>query len=212
MARQFKTVTAETIRDRCPTAAIAMRDDQVVVAWSVGGKSHRDHAPVFRDIVESLSLPEGWHARFTLTTPVTDPHEVPRVYREARLALDLRPWGLEPVIDVAELGAYRLIIAASTSTEAVESSKRTLQALLDHENRRGPSLLPTLRTYFALGMGISATAKAMHIHVHTVQYRLANVEKLTGLDLRNSAERLSLELSLRVYDLAHESGNPPSEP
>jgi hypothetical protein len=102
------------------------------------------------------------------------------------------------VIDVAELGAYRLIIAASTSSEAVESSTRTLQAILDHESRRGSTLLPTLRTYFALGMGVSATAKAMHIHVHTVQYRLAKVENLTGLNLRTSAERLTLELSLRV--------------
>jgi hypothetical protein len=211
MARQLRTVTAETIRERCPNAAIAVRDDHVVVAWSVAGKAHLDRAPVFRDIAESLNLPDGWHARFTLTQAMTDPHDVPRAYREARLALDLRPWGLEPVIDVAELGAYRLIIAASTSSEAVESSTRTLQAILDHESRRGSTLLPTLRTYFALGMGVSATAKAMHIHVHTVQYRLAKVESLTGLNLRTSAERLTLELSLRVYDLARSGGDPSLE-
>jgi GAF domain-containing protein len=208
LVRQLKTVTAETIRDRCPTAAIAVRDDHVVVAWSVAGRSDPDRSLLFRDIAGALALPDGWHTRFTLTPPITDPQEVPKFYREARLALDLRPWGVEPVIDVAELGAYRLIIAASTSTEAIESSKRTLQNLLEHENRRGPSLLPTLRTYFSLGMGVTATAKALHIHVHTVQYRLAKAEKLTGLNLRNSAERLTLELSLRVYDLAYEVESP----
>ena len=48
----------------------------------------------------------------------------------------------------------------------------------------------------------SATAKELHVHVHTVQYRLAKIEELSGLSLRDSEERLTLELSLRINDLA----------
>jgi hypothetical protein len=69
-------VTAETIRERCPNAAIAVRDDHVVVAWSVAGKAHLDRAPVFRDIAESLNLPDGCTPASTLTQAMTDPHDV----------------------------------------------------------------------------------------------------------------------------------------
>ncbi|HUZ51913.1 MAG TPA: helix-turn-helix domain-containing protein [Streptosporangiaceae bacterium] len=51
-------------------------------------------------------------------------------------------------------------------------------------------------------MSMSATARDMHVHVHTVQYRLAKVEELSGLSLRDCEERLTLELSLRINDLA----------
>jgi DNA-binding PucR family transcriptional regulator len=40
------------------------------------------------------------------------------------------------------------------------------------------------------------------VHVHTVQYRLSRLEELTGLSLRNAEERLTLELALRILDLA----------
>jgi hypothetical protein len=49
---------------------------------------------------------------------------------------------------------------------------------------------------------VAATAKALHVHVHTVQCRLAKLEELIGLSLRKSEERLTLELSRRIHDLA----------
>jgi len=60
----------------------------------------------------------------------------------------------------------------------------------------------TLRAYFATGSSLTATAKALGVHVHTIQYRLAKVEELTGLKLRQSEDRLTLELALRILDLA----------
>jgi DNA-binding PucR family transcriptional regulator len=43
-----------------------------------------------------------------------------------------------------------------------------------------------------------------------VQYRLGKVEELSRLSLRRSEERLTLELSLRLYDLAQtETGSHP---
>jgi len=51
-------------------------------------------------------------------------------------------------------------------------------------------------------MSVTATAHALHVHAHTVQYRLGKLEELTGLSLRKSEERLTLELSLRIHDLS----------
>jgi sugar diacid utilization regulator len=203
MLRELGSVTLETAQRQRIAAAVALHDDHVVVAWSMAGpKRLASPAEMFREIATAMRAHEGWFARFALTEPIEDLESVPQAYREAKLALEIRPGDDDPVIDVGELGAYRLVIGATSSVDAVESSRRTLQPVLDHDHKRGGNLLLTLRAYLAAGMSVSAAAKALHVHVHTVQYRLGKVEELSRLSLRKSEERLTLELSLRLYDLA----------
>jgi hypothetical protein len=203
LLRQLKALAADAVQGQLPASAVALHDDHVVIAWPVNGARPTElRQSLFGGIVDALGAGDGWHARFAITQAIDDPQVVPQAYREALLALEIRPWGDDPVIDVGGLGAYRLIIGASSSIDAVESSRKTLHPILEYEKKKGPSLLQTLRAYIALGMSTTAAAKALHIHVHTVQYRLAKVEELSGLSLRNSEERLTLELSLRIHDLA----------
>jgi GAF domain-containing protein len=200
MLRELRSVTAQAVQQQRTANAVALYDDHVVVAWPAARSS--DQAAMFRAIAGAMQTHEGWYARFALTQPIEDPQAVPHAYREAKLALQVRAGETDPVIDVGELGAYRLVIGATSSADAVESSRRTLAPILDHDRRRDGNLLLTLRTYLAAGMSVTAAAKDLHVHVHTVQYRLGKVEELSGLSLRKSEERLTLELSLRIHDLA----------
>jgi PucR C-terminal helix-turn-helix domain/GAF domain/GGDEF-like domain len=199
--RELRTVTAEMIPRKC--SALAVTDERVVVAWSVSGSRQTvDWRGIFAKIAAEFNSYDGWRVRFALTPPIDDPQAVPQGYREAKLALEIRPWSGDPVMDVGQLGAYRLIIGATSSGDAVELSRKTLAPVLAHDRKRGGNLLPTFRTFLATGMSPTAAAQALHVHVHTVQYRLAKLEQLTGLSLRNSEERLTLELSMRIYDLS----------
>jgi GAF domain-containing protein len=203
MLRELGSVTSEAFQRQRTATAVALHDEHVVVAWSMAGpKRAASQTEMFREIVTAMRAHEGWCARFALTEPIDDLQTVPQVYREAKLALEIRPGDDVPVIDVGELGAYRLIIGATSSNDAVESSRRTLQPVLDHDRKRSGNLLLTLRAYLAAGMSVTSAAKALHVHVHTVQYRLGKVEELSRLSLHKSEERLTLELSLRLYDLA----------
>lgn len=201
--RELGSVTAEMIHRHSNSSAVAIRDEHVVVAWSVSGCG-KDQAwrATFEKIATAFDVYEGWRARFALTPPIEDPQAVPQCYREAKLALEIRPWSGGTVMDVGQLGAYRLIIGATSSADAVELSRKTLAAVLAHDRKRGGNLLRTLRTFLACGMSMTTTAQTLHIHVHTVQYRLAKLEELTGLSLRKSEERLTLELCLRIHDLS----------
>jgi GAF domain-containing protein len=203
MLRELRTVTAESIQRRSGTSAVAIRDDFVVAAWPVGGdQAATDWPAVYEEIADRMERHHGWRARFALTPVISDPQSVPQSYREARLALEVRPWAAGRVIDVGALGAYRLIIGATSSADAVEFSRRHLAEVIAHDRKRGGNLLPTLRTFLATGMSVTAAARELHVHAHTVQYRLGKVEELSGLSLRNCEERLTLELSLRISDLA----------
>lgn len=88
----------------------------------------------------------------------------------------------------------------------MELSRATLSPVVEHDRKRGGNLLETLRTFLASDMSVTVAAQALHVHTHTIQYRLSKLEELTGLSLRKSEERLTLELSLRILDLSRAAG------
>jgi purine catabolism regulator len=48
---------------------------------------------------------------------------------------------------------------------------------------------------------ISETAKALFIHRNTLIYRIDKIKSILGRDLKDSEERLLLQLGLRVYQV-----------
>ncbi|MHB6909878.1 PucR family transcriptional regulator [Streptomyces sp. DB-54] len=100
---------------------------------------------------------------------------------------------LGPVAEWDALGAYRLLTAlpAAPADPAVEpllapahaELARTAEAFLDCAGQAG------------------RTAQQLGIHRQTLYYRLARVEKLTGLDLDEGADRLLLHMALKAARL-----------
>jgi len=211
--REVRVTTEQMLRSLQAASVVALREHHVVAAWSCPG----DQCPF--DPVEKLEAvahhvrdATGWHLCFALTEPVADPQMLTHAYHEARLATEIRHRPDESVIRVGHLGAYRLIIGAASGPSVVEFSRRTLAAAIEHDTRRGGRLIPTLRSYLANGASLTATARTLNVHVHTIQYRLARLEELTGLKLHDSEDRLTLELALRILDLTGSPPAPTSEP
>lgn len=62
--------------------------------------------------------------------------------------------------------------------------------------RRNSDLLGTLRIFSSSNANTSETADKLFLDRNSVLYRLARIEELTGLDLRNSRARLARQLGL----------------
>src|SRR4028119_163085 len=71
-----------------------------------------------------------------------------------------------------------------------------LEPLLMHDQERRSDLMRTLQVYFAAGANASEAADRLFLHRNSMLYRLARIEKLTGLDLKNPRARLALQLGL----------------
>ncbi len=117
-------------------------------------------------------------------------------HREARAALVvtlMEPPRLTRYSDVA-------LLAAALRDEATGKSllHRYLKPL--DENRDGPDLRETLRTYLDLSCNAASTAAALGVNRHTVQRRLRKVEERLGESL--SGRRAELEVALRLERLA----------
>ena len=68
--------------------------------------------------------------------------------------------------------------------------------LLDHDRERRADLVRTLRVYFSEGANASAAADRLFLHRNSMIYRLARIEELTGLDLKDPRANLALQLGL----------------
>ena len=71
-----------------------------------------------------------------------------------------------------------------------------VEPLLAYDQERRSDLVRTLRVYFAAGANASEAADRLFLHRNSMLYRLARVEKLTGLDLKDPRARLALQLGL----------------
>jgi hypothetical protein len=79
---------------------------------------------------------------------------------------------------------------------------RTLQPLIDYDRTRRGQLVHTLEILLNEATNISAAARALYLNRHSLLYRIKLIEELTGLSLKNPADRFQLEVSVRVLQLS----------
>jgi DNA-binding PucR family transcriptional regulator len=98
----------------------------------------------------------------------------------------------DPVIAARELLVYLLLLR---DRSGLADLVRTVLAGLQ-EARGGPApLLQTLVAYFAAGANTARTARALHLSVRAVTYRLERVRTLIGYDPGDPADQLSLRVA-----------------
>ena len=93
--------------------------------------------------------------------------------------MDVEPL-LEELSWSPDLGAFRELVGP----------------LLAYDRERRSDLVRTLRVYFVAGANASEAADRLFLHRNSMLYRLARIEKLTGLDLKDPRARLALQLGL----------------
>jgi DNA-binding PucR family transcriptional regulator len=116
-------------------------------------------------------------------------------YREAGDALDLAGRLALPdeVMDARDLLVYRMLLHDRAAlADVVESTLGGLR-----EARGGPApLVETLAAWFDRGGNGAATARALHLSVRAVTYRLSRVRELTGLDPDAPDDRFALHVAV----------------
>ncbi|MFJ7202567.1 PucR family transcriptional regulator [Streptomyces sp. NPDC098789] len=105
--------------------------------------------------------------------------------------------GLGPVAQWSQIGPYRMLAALAAAPELArdDPAARALLAPAHAELAR------TAEVYLDCAGQAGRTAAALGIHRQTLYYRLARVEKLTGLDLDAGEDRLLLHMALKASRL-----------
>lgn len=154
----------------------------------------------------TVDLSGGW--LFGMGGPDPGLDGIRRAYLEAREALEVgMALGVEgPLFLFDDLLLYHFLRSEPKLVERFV--EQTLGSLLDYDARRRGELIKTLDAYFDADGSVKMAGQSLFAHPHTVTYRLKQIERLTGWSLRNSEDKLRLQLSLRALRLSNARRDP----
>jgi DNA-binding PucR family transcriptional regulator len=95
-------------------------------------------------------------------------------------------------------GVEQMLLRSNEPEAIVEFIGRYVEPLDRYDAGHTAHLRSTLEAYYEAGGRLEPTARALHIHVSTLRYRLGRVEELLGVDPREGDARLDLEVALRA--------------
>jgi hypothetical protein len=129
------------------------------------------------------------------------PEEIPRSFREATLALEIRLCSDDPHGATAfdELGVVRLLDTADGGAKIRRFVRDWLGPLLDYDTRNRTRLVPTLARHLDCGGNYDEAAGALLIHRSTLRYRLQRIREVGGFDLADADHRLQLHVATRAW-------------
>jgi DNA-binding PucR family transcriptional regulator len=78
----------------------------------------------------------------------------------------------------------------------LQSFRELVGRVETYDREHNSDLIRTLRVYFAANANVSEAADRLYLHRNSLSYRLARVQDLTGLDLKDHRARLALQLGL----------------
>ena len=134
-------------------------------------------------------------------TVAVDPLVLERSFHEARHALEIGRWGHGPgqISTFDELGIDRILIRVPAAD--IEAYCRSMLGALEaYDGEHGTSLVLTLDAYLA-SRNVALAARQLYVHTNTLKNRLARIEEILAVTLRDPGRCLGLSLALRLRRL-----------
>jgi sugar diacid utilization regulator len=143
----------------------------------------------------------GGRCRVGVGDACTQPSQLARSLREARLALRLQKasTAAERTSLFADLDVLRMLASVADLGDVEEFARKWLGALAAYDERKHTELVKTLTQYLQHGGGYEATSRALSVHRSTLKYRLQRIRELTGFDLGDPETHFNLQLATRAW-------------
>lgn len=105
-----------------------------------------------------------------------------------------------------ELGVLELLVAIRDRSLLDRFVQTTLRPLLQHDHGHHAALTPTLEAWTQANGNLVAAAQRLNVHRNTLNYRMQQIQTLTGLDLNDAQHRLNIAIALMIWRLSpHQS-------
>jgi sugar diacid utilization regulator len=101
-----------------------------------------------------------------------------------------------------ELGVLELLVSIRDRSLLDRFVNATLGSLLQHDLAHHALLTPTLEAWTQANGNLVAAAQRLGVHRNTLNYRLQQIQTLTGLDLNDAQHRLNIAVALMIWRLS----------
>lgn len=149
------------------------------------------HDNLPKDIIHTVKFSTGHFRPYFM--------DMPKCYAEAVNAFSVgsRFTPDEYVYIFDSLGIYSFMYSVDPQ-ERARIIEELYTPLVEYDNTHNSELIKTLKAYYKCDTIIAHVAKELFLHYNTVKYRLKSIEQLTGIDLKNSSDRLLLHIALML--------------
>lgn len=149
---------------------------------------------VHRDIVASLRCSRAG-ASLPIDQTVTPMQALRQARRAARSSVD---GAIRHFIDSNTLPSFMPVEPEDTFAIA----QRYLGDLIRYDKKNGTELYATLKHYIYSERSATKTAAELHVHRHTLMYRLQSIEQITGISPTSSEGIASFWIAFEAANLA----------
>jgi PucR family transcriptional regulator, purine catabolism regulatory protein len=189
------------IRDRDRNAAVAGFATELVAVVGIA-----DAAALARKVHADVTAATGRAYSVGVSQVAAGPADIPRLYEEARVALQvgLRLSGSGAVTSFAGLGLYRLISNVSQA-ELRAFVHDTLGPVLEMPEPARADLLKSLMVLSGTRYNVAESARILHYHYNTMRYRVTKLERMLGSFTVDAVVSLRIGVAveiLRMYEIS----------
>ncbi len=159
-----------------------------------------------RTIVDTLNTEALAHVQISFSAATDSLADLSGAYREAALALRVGKlfYSEQTVFPYNELGVGRLIYQLP-----VTLCENFLREIFGDEvpDSFDDDTLATINKFFQNNLNIAETSRQLHMHRNTLIYRLEQIQKRTGLDLRLFEDAMTFKIATMVMNYLHTERN-----
>jgi PucR family transcriptional regulator, purine catabolism regulatory protein len=194
------------------TRAVRARDRHAAVAGFatelVAVTGLADTVALARKVHADMTAGTGRAYSVGVSQVAAGPPDIPRLYEEARVALQVgrRLHGGGAVTSFAGLGLYRLISNVSQA-ELRAFVRDTLGPVLELPEPARADLLKSLAVLSGTRFNVAESARILHYHYNTMRYRVTKLERMLGDFATDAAVALRIGVALEILRMDEISGD-----
>ena len=119
-------------------------------------------------------------------------------YQRAKAAAHMALTQKKQVVKFDDCGLFRLLYMVEDKGILRKMETECLAALEEHDRRYNADYVETLQSYLKHDGSIQAVAAELYTHRNTVLYRIGNIRKILGNELKTPEERLPYQIAFYI--------------
>ena len=150
---------------------------------------------------DSCHFQDNHEIKMGVGRPYQGVKHISQSYWEAREALKVSLISKRSRINFFDDLGYLKILSENKRADLEKYVRELLDPVFEYDQKKNGELVKTLDIYFNSNRNLKLTAHKNFIHYNTALYRIRKIEELTGRNLNNPEDLLSMEIAINIIKL-----------
>jgi hypothetical protein len=122
-------------------------------------------------------------------------------YKRARTAMKMAVGTGKSIINFDEMGFYKILFSVDDTDILLNYANQILGPLDRYDKEHNADYLATLRSYITNDRSLMGVAESTFTHRNTVNYRIRNIKKILGSELKTAEDLFPFQVAFYIRDM-----------